>query len=173
MLKVWGRRTSFNVQKVLWFIGELGLEFEHISAGGNFGRLDEPGFRAMNPHGRVPVLEDGDAAIWESQTILRYLAARYGEGRFWQDDPVQRATVEHGLGAARMVAGVDPTLATFGATLGAEAAQLLDVRRADRHLDEMQRTGGESVCVAVSLGFHAVSASAMSSAPSSTRSPTA
>jgi glutathione S-transferase len=55
MLKVWGRRSSFNVQKVLWLVGELGLAHEHILAGGSFGKQDEPTFRAMNPHGRVPV----------------------------------------------------------------------------------------------------------------------
>jgi glutathione S-transferase len=94
MLKVWGRRSSFNVQKVLWLVGELGLEHEHIPAGGGFGRLDEPAFRAMNPHGRVPVIEDGDATLWESQTILRYLAATYGQGTFWPADPAERARVE-------------------------------------------------------------------------------
>jgi len=94
MLKVWGRHSSFNVQKVLWFLGELGLVYEHIPAGGSFGRLDEPAFRALNPHGCVPVLEDGDLAIWESHTILRYLAARYGRGSFWRDDPAQRSHVE-------------------------------------------------------------------------------
>jgi glutathione S-transferase len=94
MLKVWGRRSSFNVQKVLWLIGELGLAHEHIPAGGNFGRLDEPAFRALNPHGRVPVLEDGKVAICESHTILRYLAARYGRGTFWRDDPTERSRVE-------------------------------------------------------------------------------
>jgi glutathione S-transferase len=94
MLKVWGRRSSFNVQKVLWLVGELGLEHEHIPAGGGFVRLDEPAFRAMNPHGRVPVIEDGDATLWESQTILRYLAAKYGQGKFWSPDPVERGRVE-------------------------------------------------------------------------------
>jgi glutathione S-transferase len=94
MLKVWGRRSSFNVQKVLWLVGELGLAHEHVPAGGSFGRLDEPAFRALNPHGRVPVLEDGDVAIWESHTILRYLAARYGRETFWRDDPSERSRVE-------------------------------------------------------------------------------
>jgi glutathione S-transferase len=94
MLKVWGRRSSFNVQKVLWLVGELGLAFEHIPAGGGFGRLDEPAFRALNPHGRVPVLEDGDVAVWESHAILRYLAARYGAGSFWLDDAAARSRVE-------------------------------------------------------------------------------
>ncbi|MEA2918904.1 MAG: glutathione S-transferase [Bradyrhizobium sp.] len=54
MLKVWGRRISFNVQKVMWLIGELGLEHRHFDAGGNFGGLDTPDFLAMNPHGRTP-----------------------------------------------------------------------------------------------------------------------
>jgi glutathione S-transferase len=94
MLKVWGRRSSFNVQKVLWLVGELGLAHEHIPAGGGFGRLDEPAFSASNPHGRVPVLQDGDVVVWESHTILRYLAARYSGGGFWLDDPAERSRVE-------------------------------------------------------------------------------
>lgn len=91
MLKVWGRRNSLNVQKVLWLMGELGLAYEHIAAGGDFGRLDEPLFRALNPHGRVPVIEDGDLAVWESHAILRYVAARYGKGEFWPTDPAARS----------------------------------------------------------------------------------
>ncbi len=91
MLRVWGRRNSFNVQKVLWLIGELGLEYEHIPAGGEFGRLDEPQFRQLNPHGRIPVLEHDDQAIWESHAILRYLAARFGSGQFWPESPTARA----------------------------------------------------------------------------------
>lgn len=94
MLTIWGRRSAFNVQKVLWLTAELGLEHEHIEAGGSTGGLDEPEFVAMNPHRKVPVIRDGNAVIWESHTILRYLAARYGRGSFWQDDPVQRALAE-------------------------------------------------------------------------------
>jgi glutathione S-transferase len=94
MLKVWGRRSSFNVQKVMWLIGELELPHEHIDAGGAFGGLDTPAFLAMNPHGRVPVIADGDAVAWESHTILRYLAAKHGGARFWSDDPAARTRVE-------------------------------------------------------------------------------
>jgi glutathione S-transferase len=82
MLKVWGRRSSFNVQKVMWLIGELGLAHEHIDAGGAFGGLDTPAFLAMNPHGRIPVIRDELATVWESHAILRYLAARDNAGRF-------------------------------------------------------------------------------------------
>ena len=64
MLKVWGRRSSFNVQKVIWLIGELDLPHQHIDAGGAFGGLDAPAFLAMNPHGRVPVIRDDEATVW-------------------------------------------------------------------------------------------------------------
>jgi glutathione S-transferase len=94
MLKIWGRRSSFNVQKVLWLAGELGLDYEHVPAGGDLGGLDTPEFRALNPHGRIPVLQDDGLAVWESHAILRYLAARYGRGRFWDDDPAVRAPVD-------------------------------------------------------------------------------
>ncbi|HEX4635896.1 MAG TPA: glutathione S-transferase family protein [Rhizomicrobium sp.] len=94
MLRIWGRRNSSNVQKVLWLAGELGLDYEHIPAGGRFGGLDEPSFRRMNPHGRVPVLEDGDHAIWESHAILRYLASQYGDGSLWPADPGAKAQLD-------------------------------------------------------------------------------
>ena len=94
MLKVWGRRRSFNVQKVMWLVGEIGLAHQHIDAGGDFGGLDAPAYRVMNPHGRVPVIQDGDVTVWESHAILRYLAARHGAGRFWSDDPAARARVD-------------------------------------------------------------------------------
>jgi len=94
MLRVWGRRSSFNTQKVLWLVGELGLAHEHIPAGGDYGRLDEPAFRALNPHGKVPVIEDDGAVVWESHACLRYLAATYGRGGVWDDDPAKRAMVD-------------------------------------------------------------------------------
>lgn len=94
MLAVWGRRNSYNVQKIMWLIGELDLAHRHIDAGGSFGGLDAPAFRARNPHGRVPVIEEEGKAVWESHAILRYLAARHGQGRFWPHDPLQRAPVD-------------------------------------------------------------------------------
>lgn len=95
MLQVWGRRSSFNVQKVMWLIGELGLPHQHVPAGGAFGLKDTPDFLAMNPHGRVPVIKDSDGTVvWESHSILRYLAARYGGPDFWSDDPAHRAQVD-------------------------------------------------------------------------------
>lgn len=93
-LILWGRRSAFNVQKVLWVLGELGLEAEHRPAGGSHGLLDSAGFLAMNPHGRVPVLEDRDRVIWESHAILRYLAAEYGGERFWPSSPGTRSIAD-------------------------------------------------------------------------------
>jgi glutathione S-transferase len=91
MLTVWGRRSSFNVQKVMWLVDELGLKHRHIEAGGSFGGLDTPEFRAMTPHGKVPVIDDGGTIVWESHAILRYLAARYGQSAFWHQDPAARS----------------------------------------------------------------------------------
>jgi glutathione S-transferase len=94
MLKVWGRRSSFNVQKVMWLVDELGLAHEHIDAGGKFGGLDAPAFLAMNPHGKVPVIDDGGTVVWESHAILRYLAARHGGTRWWPVDAAQRSLAD-------------------------------------------------------------------------------
>ena len=91
MLTVWGRRSSFNLQKVMWLVAELGIEHRLIEAGGRFGGLDAPEFRAMNPHGRVPVIDDNGTVVWESHAILRYLAARHGRGLFWSDDAAARS----------------------------------------------------------------------------------
>ena len=96
-LTLWGRLSSCNVQKVVWLLEELQLPYEHIAAGGDFGGLDDPAYLAMNPHGRVPTLKDGDTVVWESEAILRYLAARYGAPAFWSDDAAARAAVDQWL----------------------------------------------------------------------------
>ena len=94
MLRIWGRRSSFNVQKVLWLADELNVAYEHVPAGGDFGGLDAADFRALNPHGRIPVLDDAGLAVWESHAILRYLAAGYGRGVYWEEDPAARAPID-------------------------------------------------------------------------------
>ena len=94
MLKVWGRRNSGNVQKVMWLVGELGLTHDHIPAGGAYGRLQSEEFGKLNPNRRVPVIEDGDLVVWESDAILRYLAAKYGAPAFWPDDPGVRSLAD-------------------------------------------------------------------------------
>ena len=91
MLKIWGRNTSSNVQKVMWAIGELGLEHERVDIGGKFGGNKEPTYLALNPDGLVPTLQDGDLTLWESNAIVRYLAARYGAGKLEPADWKSRA----------------------------------------------------------------------------------
>ena len=81
MIKIWGRNTSSNVQKVMWAVGEIGLAHERIDIGGPFGKNREPAYLAMNPNGLVPTLEEDDGfLLWESNSIVRYLAAKHGGG---------------------------------------------------------------------------------------------
>ncbi|QEW21977.1 Glutathione S-transferase GstB [Marinibacterium anthonyi] len=95
MLTVWGRASSSNVQAVMWGSAEMGLPVHRIDVGGRFGGVDDPGFRAMNPMGLVPVLQDGEGpALFESAAILRYLAARYGAAPFWPEDALARAGID-------------------------------------------------------------------------------
>jgi len=94
MLRIWGRANSSNVQKVLWCCDELGIGFERIDAGGPFGRTSEPDYLAMNPNGLVPTIEDGDLIVWESNTILRYLATTRGGARLYPTNPGARTHVE-------------------------------------------------------------------------------
>lgn len=94
MLKIWGRINSVNVEKVAWCAAELGLPFERIEAGGAFGVVDTPAFRALNPCGKVPVIEDDGFVLWESNAIVRYLAAKHGAGTLLPEDIAARADAE-------------------------------------------------------------------------------
>ena len=94
MLRVWGRTTSINVQKVMWAIGELGLEHERIDVGRSFGGLETKEYGALNPNRLVPTLQDGEVVLWESNVIVRYLAARFGAGRLWPHDPAVRGVAD-------------------------------------------------------------------------------
>ena len=94
MLKLWGRINSINVQKVLWALEEIKLPYERTDAGLQFGVVNEPFYRKMNPNGRVPTIEDDGLVLWESNTIVRYLSAKHSAGTLWPSDPKQRADVE-------------------------------------------------------------------------------
>jgi glutathione S-transferase len=92
MLRLWGRASSSNVMKVLWLLDELGIAFERTDAGGRFGVVATPEYRAMNPNGLVPVLADGDFTLWESHAILRYIAeTQPGGDAVWPAGPRPRA----------------------------------------------------------------------------------
>jgi glutathione S-transferase len=94
MIKIWGRKNSVNVQKVLWCCDELGIPYERVDAGGEFGVTREPEYLAMNPTALIPTIRDGGFTLWESNTIVRYLAAKYGAGSLWPEDPAARALAE-------------------------------------------------------------------------------
>jgi glutathione S-transferase len=93
-LKIWGRLTSINVQKAMLCVEELDLPHERIDAGLAFGIVDTPEFRAKNPNGLVPVMEDDDFVLWESNAIVRYLAAKHAPGSLWPTDLRQRADAD-------------------------------------------------------------------------------
>ena len=94
MLRIWGRLSSVNVQKVVWCADELELAYERIDAGGRFGVNDTPEFLARNPNGLVPVIDDDGFVLYESNAIVRYLAAREGAHALWPEDPRGRAVVD-------------------------------------------------------------------------------
>jgi len=91
MLTIHGRVSSVNVQKVVLACEELKLPYVRHDAGGAFGIVKTPAYLAMNPNGLVPVLVDGDLVLWESNAIVRYLAAKHGAGTLWPLDPAARA----------------------------------------------------------------------------------
>jgi glutathione S-transferase len=94
MLKIWGRNNSVNVQKVLWCCEEIGTPYERIDAGGAFGVVNTPQYRALNPNGLVPTIEDGPFVMWESNAIVRYLCAKHSAGKLWPEDLKMRAEAD-------------------------------------------------------------------------------
>jgi glutathione S-transferase len=94
MLKILGRKNSSNVQKVLWCCDELGIAYEREDVGGQFGKNREPEYLALNPNGLVPTIIDDGFVLWESNTIIRYLAAKHGSGSLYPADLQRRALAE-------------------------------------------------------------------------------
>jgi glutathione S-transferase len=94
VLKILGRKTSSNVQKVLWCCGEIGLPFEREDIGGEFGKNKSPEYLALNPNGLVPTIDEGGFILWESNVIVRYLAAKHAMGTLCPIDLQCRADAE-------------------------------------------------------------------------------
>ena len=149
MLRIWGRKTSSNVQKVLWVCDEIGVPFERIEAGGSFGRVNDPDYRAMNPNGRVPTIEDDGFVLWESNTICRYLASKHAAHAIYPPQLRARADVERWMdwgsttlgpalhqafwGLARTPAPQRDSAAILASAEGAGAAlAIVDARLRDR-----------------------------------------
>src|SRR6266851_3225614 len=101
MLKIWGRASSSNVQKVLWCCAELDIAFDRVDHGGPFGGNRDPEYLKLNPNGLVPTVIDGDLVMWETNTICRYLAATRNGERLYPRDPVARTHVERWIGNCR------------------------------------------------------------------------
>ena len=94
MLKIWGRITSINVQKVVWCCDEMGLAYERIDTGGAFGKTKTPEYLAMNPNSLVPTIDDEGFILYESNAIVRYLAAKYSADTLWPTDLRNRADAD-------------------------------------------------------------------------------
>jgi len=95
MITLWGRKSSSNVQAVLWCLNELGLDYERIDAGFTFGVTDTEAYKEMNPNALVPTIqEDDNAPMFESGAIMRYLCNQYGSDTFWPKNKILRAQVD-------------------------------------------------------------------------------
>lgn len=94
MLRILGKSSSINVRKVLWTCREIGIAYAREDWGSGFAATDDPAFRAMNPNGLVPVIEDENGVLWESNTICRYLAGKHGRTDLLPEDSWARAQVE-------------------------------------------------------------------------------
>ena len=121
MIEIWGRANSVNVQKVLWSCDELCLRYHRIDAGMQYGRTNDRDYLAMNPNGRIPTLRDGEFVLWESNSIMRYLALESDRGSgIYPAEPRVRAGIDRWL---------DWTLSTLG-----PAERVLDRRYCARSL---------------------------------------
>ncbi len=127
MLTVHGRATSSNVQAVMWLVAELGIDHRRLDVGGAFGGTAEPRFLEMNPNARVPVIEDDTVTLFESQAILRYLAARHQAEGLWPSDPVLRAPVDQWMEWSKVNVAPAVIYKVFW--------QLVRTSAADRNLD--------------------------------------
>ena len=128
MLKVAGRLASSNVQKVYWACAELGLDFEPMDFGGRFGGARTPEYLALNPNGLVPTIDDDGFVLWESHSIVRYLASVHAPGTLWPTDPKTRADAERWM---------DWQLTVLGPASRPVYWSLIRTAEADRDLDAL------------------------------------
>lgn len=157
MLTIWGRPNSVNVQKVLWAADELGLTYEHKVVGGPHGGNDTPEYRKLNPTGLVPTLVDDGYVIWESNAVVRYLAAQYGPGRLWPTDPRERGLADRWMDWFGSALGGPMTVLFWqhvrtpaekrdpAAIQKAEAEVAPRWALLDRHLSENEFVGGKTL----------------------------
>ena len=142
MLKIWGRASSINVHKVLWAADELGLPYERVDAGLQYGVVTEDWFADLNPHRRIPTIEDDGFVVWESNAILRYLTTKYSPGLLMPEDLEGRARVDMWL---------DWQQTTVMPWLGPLFLGLIRTKPEDRDQDEIDRARREVEAALVTL----------------------
>ena len=147
MLKLWGRVNSINVQKALWAIEELGIAYERVDAGGPFGVVKDEAYRRLNPNSLVPTIEDDGFVLWESNAIVRYLAAKHAHP-LWPQDLRTRADADRWMdwqalsftpafgpifhGLVRTPGSRSPEEIAAATAKGEEMAAILDAQLKDR-----------------------------------------
>lgn len=138
---LWGRNTSSNVMKVIWLLEELGLPYRRIDVGGAFGKTDTPEYRAMNPVGLVPTLQEGDFTLWESNAVLRYLAAGHAAGTaFWPTGLQARANIDRWMDAQQTV--LNRPMSVVFWTLVRTPAEKRDAAGLAKGIEEASRAWG-------------------------------
>ena len=160
MLKILGRNNSSNVQKVLWALGELGLEYTRDDIGGPFGGNRETNYLIMNPNGLVPTLIDGDTVLWESNVIVRYLARKYAPNSLLPDSLTDLAQAEQWMDWQQTVVAPAHFPVFWGLIRTAPEDRDLDAINngrdrfeqvmtiLDHHLSDSAFVGGESLSMA-------------------------
>lgn len=139
MRQLLGRANSSNVMKVIWLLEELGLPYERKDIGGKFGGNDTPEYRALNPNGVVPTLVEDGFVLWESNAILRYLAAAHPEGhRFWPRDLHKRANIDRWMDWQQTTLGPPMTVVFWGLVrTPPEKRDLAAIAKAQSRLGEL------------------------------------
>lgn len=160
MLKILGRNNSSNVQKVLWALGELDLEYTRDDIGGPFGGNRETDYLIMNPNGLVPTLIDGDTVLWESNVIVRYLARKYAPNSLLPDSLTDLARAEQWMDWQQTVVAPAHFPVFWGLIRTAPEDRDLDAINngrdrfeqvmtiLDHHLSDSAFVGGESLSMA-------------------------
>jgi len=161
MLQIWGRLSSINVRKVVWCAQELGLAFQRTEAGGRFGIVQTPAYRALNPNALVPAIEDDDGVrLWESNVIVRYLSARHSAGALYPEPLGARFDAERWMdwqqttlnpaGRDAFIQWVRTPAERRDATAAARSAQATEPLFAllDTHLASRAYLGGDRLTMA-------------------------
>ncbi len=131
MLKIWGRVNSINVQKPLMVLEEAQLPYERIDAGLHFGINNTPEYKAMNPNGVVPTIDDDGFVLWESNTVARYIARKFGNGKLWPADVQEQANQDRWMDwqQTTMIAPVNAMFAPLIRGMGDKSPEAIEKGR--------------------------------------------